>query len=49
MARTKQTVRLYTGGKAPRKLLASKMAKKRGRYNPATGELLKVSICRFEV
>ena len=36
MARTKQTARKSTGGKAPRKQLATKAARKSA---PATGEL----------
>ena len=37
MARTKQTARKSTGGKAPRKQLATKAARKSA---PATGELV---------
>ena len=41
MARTKQTARKSTGGKAPRKQLATKAARKSA---PATGGVKKVSI-----
>ncbi len=40
MARTKQTARKSTGGKAPRKQLATKAARKSA---PATGGVKKVS------
>jgi hypothetical protein len=40
MARTKQTARKTTGGKAPRKQLATKAARKSA---PATGGVKKVS------
>ncbi len=39
MARTKQTARKSTGGKAPRKQLATKAARKSA---PATGELARL-------
>ena len=42
MARTKQTARKSTGGKAPRKQLATKAARKSA---PATGGVKKVSVC----
>ncbi len=43
MARTKQTARKSTGGKAPRKQLATKAARKSA---PATGErLLRLKLC----
>jgi len=38
MARTKQTARKFTGGKAPRKQLATKAARKSA---PATGDVKK--------
>ncbi len=41
MARTKQTARKSTGGKAPRKQLATKAARKSA---PATGGVKKVNI-----
>ncbi len=41
MARTKQTARKSTGGKAPRKQLATKAARKSA---PATGGVKKVHI-----
>ena len=41
MARTKQTARKSTGGKAPRKQLATKAARKSA---PATGGVKKVPI-----
>jgi histone H3 len=40
MARTKQTARKSTGGKAPRKQLASKAARKMGMH-PNTGGVKK--------
>ena len=40
MARTKQTARKSTGGKAPRKQLATKAARKSA---PATGEVMPMS------
>ena len=46
MARTKQTARKSTGGKAPRKALATKAARKSA---PATGKITastRVSLCR---
>ena len=42
MARTKQTARKSTGGKAPRKQLATKAARKSA---PATGGVKKVLDC----
>ena len=42
MARTKQTARKSTGGKAPRKQLATKAARKSA---PATGGVKKVCVC----
>ncbi len=42
MARTKQTARKSTGGKAPRKQLATKAARKSA---PATGGVKKVPFC----
>lgn len=42
MARTKQTARKSTGGKAPRKQLATKAARKSA---PATGGVKKVYCC----
>ena len=42
MARTKQTARKSTGGKAPRKQLATKAARKSA---PATGGVKKVLEC----
>ena len=42
MARTKQTARKSTGGKAPRKQLATKAARKSA---PATGGVKKVRAC----
>ncbi len=42
MARTKQTARKSTGGKAPRKQLATKAARKSA---PATGGVKKVPLC----
>ena len=42
MARTKQTARKSTGGKAPRKQLATKAARKSA---PATGGVKKVLYC----
>ncbi len=41
MARTKQTARKSTGGKAPRKQLATKAARKSA---PATGGVKKVTV-----
>uniref|UniRef100_A0A8B9QYQ9 Histone H3 n=1 Tax=Anas platyrhynchos TaxID=8839 RepID=A0A8B9QYQ9_ANAPL len=43
MARTKQTARKSTGGKAPRKQLATKAARKSA---PATGGVKKVLPCQ---
>uniref|UniRef100_A0A3Q2QIX3 Histone H2A/H2B/H3 domain-containing protein n=1 Tax=Fundulus heteroclitus TaxID=8078 RepID=A0A3Q2QIX3_FUNHE len=42
MARTKQTARKSTGGKAPRKQLATKAARKSA---PATGGVKKPHLC----
>lgn len=42
MARTKQTARKSTGGKAPRKQLASKAARKSA---PSTGGVKKPHVC----
>jgi histone H3 len=44
MARTKQTARKSTGGKAPRKQLATKAARKSA---PATGGVKKPHRCVF--
>merc|ERR1711991_690493 len=44
MARTKQTARKSTGGKAPRKQLATKAARKSA---PATGGIKKLQTCLF--
>ena len=44
MARTKQTARKSTGGKAPRKQLATKAARKSA---PATGGVKKVLVMRL--
>ena len=46
MARTKQTARKSTGGKAPRKQLATKAARKSA---PATGGVKKVQSCCFRL